>query len=359
MIRRAASRCAPLLLALGAGLGFRGAPRPTGRVPRLVVGQDTGPRDSLFADEDTLRLTLATDLGKLLRDRDTLHASYHAATLAVARAGGADTIPVRVRTRGIFRRQAANCSFPPLRLAFPHGSTKHTIFAGESRLKLVTHCRGGHRYEQYLLQEYRLYKLYGLLTPRGFRVRLARLVYVDTAHGARADTALAFLIESPESVARRTGTVAIDAPGADYAVLDHDAFGTMALFEYMIGNTDWSIPVRHNVDLLRDSSGTLIPVPYDFDFSGVIAAPYAAPDPRLPIHSVRERIFRGLCGSASDYAPVIARFEARRAAVDSLYGEQTGIDRAALESTRRYFAEFYDVLRDPHRFEGEVHRRCK
>ena len=64
----------------------------------------------------------------------------------------------------------------------------------------------------------------------------------------------------------------------------------------MIGNTDWNLDKSHNIELIRPASGGApIPVPYDFDWSGLIAPPYARPNQMLGIGSVKQRLFRGFC----------------------------------------------------------------
>jgi len=131
------------------------------------------------------------------------------------------------------------------------------------------------------------------------------------------------------------------------------------VFEYMIANTDWSVAGLHNIVLTEDTSGTIYPVPYDFDWSGVISTPYARPDARLPITSVRQRLFRGYCRSADQFAAIFARFNDRKDAIYTLYRSQVGADPKRVEQALRYYDDFYRVINDPKLVRREFLQACK
>jgi hypothetical protein len=92
---------------------------------------------------------------------------------------GTVTIPARIRTRGIWRLK--NCEFPPIRINFKSEDVKGTLFKGLDEPKLVNFCRNNDDYEQYILQEFQIYRIYRLLTPVSHAVRLLHLSYVDSA----------------------------------------------------------------------------------------------------------------------------------------------------------------------------------
>ena len=74
----------------------------------------------------------------------------------------------------------------------------------------------------------------------------------------------------------------------------------VALFEYMIGNTDWSVPAYHNIKLMQDRKNPeSIPfaVPYDLNHCGFVNAPYAVPPEELGIETVKDRMYRGFSSS--------------------------------------------------------------
>jgi hypothetical protein len=322
-------------------------------------GQGEDDQPAVFASDSIIAFTIRTDLRTLLRDRDD-EQNYHDGHMRFSRADGTvDSIPMQLRTRGIFRRRPQVCSFPPLRLNFARRSTRESPLAGERRFKLVTHCRSAGEYEQYVLQEYLIYRTYALFTDYSLRTRLARITYEDTRGREDVATRYAILIEHEEQLAERHGMRVVEDTGVSLAKLDpmHTVF--MAVFQYFIGNTDWSIRALHNVVVLADSAGRqYTPVPYDFDWSGIIATRYARPDTSLPIRSVEERLYAGYCGVPEDFEQIFQRFRERRADIEALYN-LPALDRDNRERARRYIAEFYRLIDDPRRVRDDMLRLCK
>jgi hypothetical protein len=314
-------------------------------------------RPSLFASDAPLELTIRTDLRALLRDRGE-DRQDHDGIVRIARGDeGVDSAVVKLRTRGIFRRRPSVCSFPPLRLTVRPRAARDTPFAGERRIKLVTHCRSSDQYEQYVLQEYLIYRTYALFTDLSLRTRLARVTYEDAAGREKPVTRYAILIEDERRLAERHRLRVVEDTGTSIARLDpaHTVF--MAVFQYFIGNTDWSVRALHNIILLADSLGHVIPVPYDFDWAGVIATRYAQPDTSLPIKRVEERLYAGYCGPPEDFEPIFARFRQHRAAVEALYDLEP-LERGHRERARRYYAEFFRLIDDPRRVRRDMLTTC-
>jgi hypothetical protein len=311
----------------------------------------------LFRHDAPLVLRLEIDLRTLLRDRGDERQEYDG-TLRYRTAGGdSGAIDVEVRTRGIFRLK--HCSFPPLRIDFPKTRAAGTPFAGQDKLKLVTHCRDRRSpYEQNLLKEYALYRAYQAVTDRGFRTRLAHVTYVDTA---RADTITrwAFLIESDDELARRLGVEIVEADNIHDLRIEPEAMTLVAVFQYLIGNTDWSVWQRHNITIARRPDGALLAIPYDFDFAGAIAAPYATTPPQLPIRSVRERLYRGFCQSDSLTTTVAARFTATRDSVYAALRAVPDLEPGELRELLGYFDDFYRTIGDPRATRRELIQSCR
>ena len=324
-------------------------------LPRPAAAQAVPARAPapLFRDDTVLAVTIRTDVRALFADRDTASAPWREAhlTLAGAGPGGADlTVPLRVRTRGIYR--LAHCDVPPIRLRFAEREVRGTPFDSLGRPKLVSSCHGDHLDEQYLLHEYALYRIYQLFTPVSFRARLLRVTWEDAAGRARPVTRYAFVTEDPERLARRLGGALDGALGVALGRLDRTGALTMSLFQYLIANTDWSVPGLHNIALVR--TDTLHAVPYDFDWSGVINARYAVPSTKLHIHTVRDRQYRGLCQPADKLAPVLARFVALRDSIAAVYRAVPGLEPREVAQALRYFDDFYREAADPARFERRV-----
>ncbi len=275
----------------------------------------------LFASEEPLELTLTADFQALKGDRRGETPEREATVLLP----GEDVVlDVKVRTRGSFRRDAANCSLPPLRLNFKKKQVTGTVFAGEDKLKVVGSCRPNRdSYEQLVLNEYLAYRAFQEVSPTAFLVRLARITYVDSSGEDEPFTRFAFFIEDDDAMAARFGAQVLDLqegtnlpPGA----MDPPSAATTAIFQYMIGNTDWSDAAGHNTELL-DLMGIGVPVPYDFDFAGIVDAPYSTPDPSLNLRSVRDRLYRGWCWSGLDVHGLLSRF---RDAEDDIVGLYEG-----------------------------------
>ena len=177
-----------------------------------VLAQETnGTNGGLFEDDHVLELTLETDLDALLLDVGEERDEHR----AIIKYSSADGIPVtlmlKVETRGNYRRHPDHCDLPPLRLNFPKKSLDQTVFDGQDKIKLVTHCQSTQDvYEQYLLQEYLIYRLYNLLTEKSFLVRLVHITYVDITETRTPLPKHAFLIEDNDRMAERNHAVILD-----------------------------------------------------------------------------------------------------------------------------------------------------
>lgn len=321
--------------------------------------QDTlaSPVRSTFYDTaEPLAITLTADFGALRRDRQE-SPPWRTANITLGGGSGQLTVPARVRARGLWRRR--NCEMPPLRLDFARAAVAGTALAGVNRPKLVQICQDANRAEQYVLSELQLYRIYALLSTVSHKARLLRVTYMDSgSHKARM-TRYAFLLEEPQALARRLGARELDVKGAVSDDLDERTRVVMGVFQYMIGNTDWSTPGLHNVELFSRHDA-LYPVPYDFDHSGAVNAHYALPPPQLPIRSVRQRLFRGACGSDATFAEVFELFRSSREAIYALYADEVGrlMDPGAVRRTLRYFDEFYATLDDHRAASREITARC-
>lgn len=306
-----------------------------------------------------LELKLTTNIKRIRGDKGET-APWRTATLTYTdTAGKVITIPTHIKTRGIWRLK--NCEFPPLRLNLKAEETKGTLLEGIDKPKLVSFCRNNDTFEQYVTEEMQLYRIYGLLTPASHRARLLHLTYADSASGKTEATRMAILLEEPEVVAARLGGVLIDLKGATPSDLVPYQDALASVFQYFIGNTDWSTYALHNIELVRNKDGDHLPIPYDFDFSGVVDAVYATVDPNLHVDRVRQRLYRGFCGyKQEEFAKVFSLFNEKRPAIYALYTDSIGsrLSKGTVKSTLKYFDEFYDTINDPHRAKNEILDAC-
>ena len=274
-------------------------------IPYAVT--DTLDEDiKLFESEELLEISLMFDITHYRKDRDDNE--YLPATL-VYHTSPADSIvkKLRVRSRGITRRSI--CSFPPLMLNFHEKDSVEGQFGRVDKVKMVTHCNAGG--EDYLLKEFLIYKLYNVLTDYSFRVRLLKVNYINTFKESKPISTFAFVIEPEESLCKRLDAVEVKTTmNITQKHIRQEVMDRMAIFQYMIGNTDWTVPIFHN-NVLIISQGNLqglAAVAYDFDYSGLVNANYAVPADQLQLSSVLERRYLGICRSEETFINDLKEF---------------------------------------------------
>ena len=358
MVRVLLSSLAPMTLVAIAA--FAQAPRPT------------APAAPLFASHDVLTFTVRAPLATIFKDRGKERNERPAKLIVPGSNGQFMTLDVDIRTRGKTRAERRICEFPPLRLDFDtagHG----TVFEGHNDLKLVTHCQDGRsEYDQYVLQEYLVYRVYNLLTDLSFKARLARVTYVDTDGKRDTVTRYGFLLEDVDAMAARNGWQALRVLAVPPHVVDPRSVALVEVFQYMIGNPDWSLfsvepgedACCHNTVPIGAEAGPIFSVPYDFDISGIVNTRYAdrlfAPEQRnLGIRHVRQRAYRGLCASGGSLPEVFALFNQKRDAIYALYREQPGLEPEVVKETVEYLDAFYETINDPKKVEREFTKRCQ
>ena len=308
----------------------------------LQARREEAQKRPLFQGDEPLPFTLTADFKTINKDRNPESESKYPGVLVATDARGREqTLHVQLSPRGHFRRMARNCGFVPLRVDFDKKEVEGTVFDGQSSLKLGAHCQDDKAFDQYVLREFLTYKLFNLITPQSFRDRLARATYVDAKSGKPITTRYAIFIEDDNDVARRMGGRIVDLPRLQFTDVDGATLRAMMLFEYMIGNTDYSLYAMHNVKVVQDPTKTLFPVPYDFDLSGFVHPPYAIPDRRLGISSVVDRLYRGPCGTADDFEAVAAKFREKQADMVALVENMKDLDGHTKSETKDYLESFF------------------
>jgi hypothetical protein len=314
----------------------------------------------LFKDIEPLSFTLTADFKAIHKNRHPESTARFPAVLTTqGENGAAHQIAVKLGTRGHFRLMARNCDFVPLRVEFPKLETAGTPFEGQTALKLGTHCRGDKGYENYTLREYLTYRLFNMMTPLSFRARLARATYVDHTTKKAVATRYSIFIEHENEVARRFGGRIVELPRIVFKDLDAPTLTRMMMFEYMIGNTDFSIWALHNVRIVQDPARRLYPVPYDFDLSGFVHAPYASPDPRIGIRSVLDRLYRGPCRTTDEFEAVAAAFRAKRGDMLSLLDSMRDLEANAKSEAKEYLESFFRAIEKPNAVKKQFVDGCK
>lgn len=251
-----------------------------------AFGQDSIEIRSVFdylTQKEGAKILLELDLDSLMDNRK--NAEYIPATLT-DEAGKSFTL--EVRTRGKFRRK--RCEIPPIKLKFPKDSLQENQFNAMNEIKLVLPCADRSENDQLIVREYVAYRMYESLNPDySTRARLVRL-HLKDHNKKRPKKMFGLLVEHEEQVSTRTHCTIVQDWGTTPEQLDADYAALMALHQYFIGNTDWEIVSCRNIMLLQPpDSAKIIPVPYDFDFSGLVSAPYASPSAESGVLTVRDR----------------------------------------------------------------------
>lgn len=319
----------------------------------------TAAQTPLFTSDETIELTLEADFKALRGDRDQENEERPARLVWNEPSGTSASAELQVRTRGNFRLKSKNCRMPPLRLNFRTGAMEGTLFEGQDKVKLVTFCRDKDDYEQNVIEEYLVYRMYNLVTDESFRVRPLRITYVDTSQDDDPVTRFGFLIESEEALSARLGGTMLEVPAAHPESYPVPETPRLALFQYMIGNTDWSMVRFHNVKLFLRPDGTAVPVPYDFDWSGVVSASYARPDASLGTRNVRQRLYRGFCRDGVDFSALYARFQELEPEFMAVIASVSELQEDKQRKLQEYLTDFYKTIGDPGRAERSIEKDCR
>lgn len=323
--------------------------------------------ERLFQDEETLRVEIRGPIRTLVRKADKETAPYNAQLSVLGDAG--ETHAIELSARGNSRRDKNLCTFPPLRVSFTEKPEKQSVFDDQKRLKLVTHCRNASKYQQYYLLEYAAYRLLNVLTPNSLKVRLALIDYVDEDNGKTIATRYGFFIEDVDDAAKRNGLKEIDVADAEIGQIDPQAGGLYAVFQYMIGNLDWSMlhappgeDCCHNTRLLAKEQTppqNMIPVPYDFDYSGLVDTPYAVPPDAVNVRSVRTRRYRGFCVQNSAARAAAVSINAQAAQLYAVFDDIEGLEEKTSRKARIYLAEFFEEIATPEGLERNLIADCR
>ncbi|MEJ2256608.1 MAG: hypothetical protein P8X98_06310 [Woeseiaceae bacterium] len=322
-----------------------------------------GAVDPLFQDDEVLEMTISAPIATILRERST--EQDEPGTVSITSADGSiATFEVRFRARGNFRRET--CRHPPAWLNFKRSDVAGTLFENQNKLKLVVHCDRSALYDQLVVKEYLAYRIFNELTDNSFRVRLLRVTYVDSETGEAGAPRYAFLIEHKNRLAARLGLRTLDIRQTSVSALDPVQLNLAIVFQYFIGNTDFS-PLSspegasccHNFMPFSGQGRPILPIPYDFDQAGFVAAPYASPHPRLRLKDVRTRMYRGYCANNDRLAGSLQRFRDKRDTIYALIADTEGLESSTRKRLVAYTDRFYKLIESPRDVSRRLERKCR
>jgi hypothetical protein len=333
----------------------------------LWQGAAASERDPLFRDHTTLKAVLTAPIAQTYAQRDSEVRLYHPGQWTyIDEKGETQRLDVSIRIRGNFRR--LYCELPPLRLNFRKSQVKGTLFKGQDKLKLVAPCQHGLDSQQKLLLEYLAYRTYEILTDQSFGTRLIRLSYVDSDEALRSWTDLVFVLEDEKDLASRLQLDKAHVKENQFHELDQSATALAELFQLLISNHDYSVLKGpegeyccHNTEMFtrKETADKRIPIPYDFDMSGLVNAKYAAPPAHLPIRLVRTRYYRGLCQPPEIMNAAVAHILSKKEDILALYESMPDLSRLSRNRTLGYLKKYFAILEDPANLKAEVLDRCR
>lgn len=319
----------------------------------------------LFASLTPLEVVLTLPMRQLRAQKRQREKLYLEGQWTFRDGGELVRLSLKARARGKSRLET--CFYPPIRLNFLKKQVKGTLFDGQDKLKLVNPCRRSDDFEQLVMLEYLAYRLLLAVTDEAFLVRPLEIHFVDSEGKDKARTGFGFVIEDEDAMAKRIGGKVVKSDQVDASRMDQEAMALAELFQYLVGNNDYSLVKAlpgeeccHNArPVLASESGRMVSVPYDFDMSGLVEAPYAAPPQALPIRSVRQRYFTGICKEEGVWRRAIERFVERR---DALYAEVAALpklDGKSRQRTIEYMDDFFATITDDSRLAEQILSRCR
>jgi len=202
------------------------------------------------------------------------------------------------------------------------------------------------------------------MSPQSYRVRLLRVRYEDTdgKQPRLHEPQFGFVIESDEGLARRLKGRVEKTEAVRFSELDAEQAAAVSLFQYAIGNNDWSFVTAenddtccHNVDLLR-VDGRLFPVPYDFDLAAMTRANYRMRN-RMNVSTRRE--YSGYCLVSGDsLRRAMAGLTRRQGEVMTVLGEVPALAERNRDRRLSFAAAFFEEAADPDRLMAKFEANC-
>ena len=303
---------------------------------------------SLFEDDDILEVSLEFDYSTFLKKPDKNQSFDGIMTFHFSETDSLEN-KVTVKYRGQSRYE--RCRVPPMRITFKKPLYAVSDSGRIKKMKLVNQCQQGSSYDDYIIRECLVYKLYNVLTDTCFRVRLLKVNFIDTEKKKKPVVQYGIFIEPEELLAKRTNMLEVKTKSLTQKHMHPLMMDRIAIFNYMVSNWDWSVPGQHNISVFSstryDLAGVGIPVPFDFDLTGVVNAEYAIPPPDLGIETNRERIFTGICRTREEYNTELMMFLDKKDEFYSVVNNYPPLSKASKKDIIYFLDQFFLQLEKP------------
>ena len=318
------------------------------------------PEFDPFQSDEPFHISLEFNMKEFIREK--YKGEFHEAVIRFTPDNGEPVeSKIRIRARGEFRRE--HCIFPPVKLNFRKSGITEEYMNDIKSLKLVTHCKNTEEYQQYILKEFLVYRMFNILTENSYRVRLFEVEYIDSENKMKSVSKYGFIIESKKHLAGRINAILIDREGIATWLTEPYQTNLVTLFQFMIGNTDWAIAKLHNIRLFKPEEFSVISplaIPYDFDYCGMVNAYYAIPDERLGIKSVRERVYRGYClDSEEEYLEYNRIMLAHKKELYALVENFKQLNSKHRKEMLKYLDDFFVIIEDLRQTRRLIISRCR
>lgn len=312
----------------------------------------------LFQDQTALDTKLTVSIKgikKKTNDSTYLDSYFH----IKGENGAWDSVKIKIRARGVFRR--ATCYFAPLKIKVSKSNAKETILEGNKSLKLVLPCNNNDTKNDLVIKEFICYKIYEQLSPYYFNTRLTNIDFTEEEIKKSKNFKLTgILIEDDDLVAKRHGGKIMENMKLTPAGLNDTTALIHDIFQFMIGNTDWSTTFLHNSKLLFQAPKKFTPLAYDFDMTGFVNPPYAVVNADLGISNVRERLYRGVCRNESAVQWVRKLYLSKEPAIMSVIAQyEKQLSPKDYKDIRGYTEEFFAVMKDDRSFKVYILDKCR
>lgn len=314
----------------------------------------------LFAGHDTLEIGFELDLDVLEKifDIDDV-GDVPGVITVVADDGSSRRLDVVFRPRGRWNPVTSNCDVPAMFILFDAAQVTGTVFEGQTMLPFTSHCeRRKRQYHMYALLEFIAYRIYNELTDASLRVRLARIEYTEPG-SSRPYHRYGFFVEHFDDAAHRLDARVFKIDTLDPRLTDPTDLATLSVFQYMISNLDFSVIKQHNVVLMRRTDGRVLAVPFDFDYSGLVNAEYAAHPYWARTRNVRQRVYRGYCRPDIDWLRLFEHFIDNRPAIDALVYDVEGLTPRSRRDAKYFLRGFWKIVETPKKRNRSIVERCR
>jgi lambda repressor-like predicted transcriptional regulator len=308
----------------------------------------------LFSADEMTNLTITCDFDSIkanLRSK-----TYSVGSLEIKQGNKSTTLlNVKLRSRGKSRR--VMCDFPPLKVKFSKESLKANGLETYDEFKLVTHCMEDYYSEVLIKKEFLVYKLYNLLTPLSYNAKLANITYKNTGSSFTKMKNIGILIEDPDCLSHRNQCSTLSQEVINLDSLNKHQEKITSVFQYMIGNADWSYAMARNMELIRQADGQIVPVPYDFDYSGLVKAPYSRANAALGQKTVLDRVYLGNAKSYQELKECLDYFISKKKELLAIIDDFKDLPMNERKEMKAYLNSFFDIIKDAARVENEMLKR--